>query len=715
MRGSPIYFSKKQLAIFWAAIFGFLTLTAITVLAQEPNLQIDPSKAPPPLCAPKNYNAQRFGAPVGDCWRLAGASNESDNGHGIITAGVPLSDSETCWVYWYALSPVPLGTRGSSYCPALDEMVRFTTSAERVADSGKFTINWTAATALSCTLSGKAPEVGNFSEDFSGDGSWIRGSRTYDFVKRGVYNFQFKCNGYADNSKSTAKTDITRNLTVFVGNIPPAPKVTLKIDPEQIKKGEQATLSWTSENVLSVSINQGIGIVGKTGSMKVSPGFTTRYTVTAAGEFAELGLARYSVSLSVIAENLAESAVPSAEVPPDVVEAVQQVQEKPVTDVQVNGQDDDLTVGVPSDIKISWNLDKYCIAYGSWLGIKTKAGMETRTLSSAGTYTYKLYCPGYGTDQVVVKAVGGAGGGSQEKLPVAEASVSTDGKNFFRSIRVEQGKAVKLWLSAGFDVNGDRIASRDDAGGWGTVLSKGGRCEWNSDLNQGVPEFDIAMENPTNAKYCTYYVGEVKFFDKPGVYNYGVLRLIQANGKVSNTSAINIAVQPPPPPDTPPIVDLRINGKENEVLLGAPAEYDLIWDVRNADTCSASGDWSGEKFLGGAQKFVTSTKKELTYTLTCVGKLGTTVKNMNVKVAELPVCDFSALPLVLDKSSVFDRQSALSWKCQFANTCSISPSTGASVGVFGTARVSPEVTTNYTLTCENLEGSSSFDQLIEVR
>lgn len=715
MRGSPIYFSKKQLAIFWAAIFGFLALTAVTVLAQEPNLQIDPTKAPPPLCTYNVYSQARWGP--NQCLGNAGRPIEYDGSYLILRyGGVPASGRDHCWIQFTSLNPVPLGSRGTTTCPPLDPMVRFTVSSNKIDNEGKFTINWTAATALSCTLSGKAPETGNFSENMDGNTGWIRGSRTYDFVKRGVYNFQFKCNGYVDNAKSTAKGDVTRNLTIFVGDIPPAPKVTLKIEPEQIKKGEQATLSWTSENALSVSINQGLGIVGKTGSVKVSPGFTTRYTITAAGEFAELGLARHSVSLRVISQDAEGSESPDLEVPEDVIDVAPTVQAKEITDVQVNGQDEDITVGVPTNVKVSWNLDKYCVAYGSWLGIKNKAGVETRPITKAGNYTYKLYCPGYGTDQVIVKAVGGSGsGGSAESLPVAEASISTDGKNFSRSIRVTQGETAKLWLSAGFDVTGDRLASRDDNGGWGRQLANGGRCEFNSDLNQGIPEFDIAVEDPENAKTCTYYLGEAKFFDKPGVYTYGSLRIVQENGKVSNVSSVNIAVQAPPPPDTPPVIDLRINGRENEVLLGAPAEYDLVWNVRNADTCSASGDWTGEKFLGGSQKFVTSTKKDLNYTLTCVGKLGTTVKNMSVKVAELPVCDFSALPLVLDKSSVFDKQSVLTWKCQFANTCSITPSTGASVGTFGNARVSPETTTNYTLTCENLEGNSSFDQLIEVR
>jgi hypothetical protein len=112
---------------------------------------------------------------------------------------------------------------------------------------------------------------------------------------------------------------------------------------------------------------------------------------------------------------------------------------------------------------------------------------------------------------------------------------------------------------------------------------------------------------------------------------------------------------------------------------------------------------------------VASTKRDLSYSLTCIGKLGTTTETILVKVAELPVCDFSALPTTLEKSSVFERESVLTWKCQFANTCSITPSTGVSTGTFGSVRVSPSLTTKYTLTCQNLDGSSSFDQEVELK
>ena len=718
MRGSPIYFSKKQLAAFWFAIFGFLTLTALSAFAQAPNLQIDPSAQQPPLCRWVTYASPRVqwgGSHYEMCYQYSGRPIKTIGSTVVAQyGGVPASGYRPsyCYLNQDMLAPVELGSRGSAICPPLDAAVQFTASEERISDGGKFTINWSAWTAKSCILSGKAPETGTFSQNFSGLSTYIEGSRTYDFVKRGVYNFQFKCNGYIDNSKSTAQGDITRNITIYVGNIPPPPKVDIKIEPATIKKGESATLSWTSENAIAVSINQNVGVVGKTGSIKVKPSVTTRYAITGSGEFAELGLARASVSLRVVAPDAVKvETAPEIVVPEDVpVEIKEEV--KPEVGLTVNGRKGSLTVSIPANLSINWKADQYCIAYGSWLGVKTKATTETRTLTKTGNYSYKLYCPGIGTEEVKVVAVGGTGGVS---LPVAEAGISLDGKNFAKSVRVTKGEKTHLWLTAGKDVTGDRRASRDDAGGWSTLMSAGGRCDWNYDLNRGVPVFDVGIADPKSAADCSVDLGEVTFYDEPGVYAYGVLRLVQSDGKVSAVSSVNIAVEPPPPPDTPPVISLKANGKENELLLGAPAVYDITWDVKNADTCEASGSWTGSRFLSGTQRFVSSEKKDFNYVLTCVGKLGTTVKNLAVKVAELPVCDFSALPILLEKSSVFDRQSVLTWKCQFANTCSISPSIGASVGTFGTARVSPIQTTTYSLTCENLEGSSSFDQLIEVR
>lgn len=58
---------------------------------------------------------------------------------------------------------------------------------------------------------------------------------------------------------------------------------TLNISPSSIKKGESAQLSWTSENADECTITPGIGKVQPQGSMMVTPGDTTSYTIVCTG------------------------------------------------------------------------------------------------------------------------------------------------------------------------------------------------------------------------------------------------------------------------------------------------------------------------------------------------------------------------------------------------------------------------------------------------
>ncbi len=87
---------------------------------------------------------------------------------------------------------------------------------------------------------------------------------------------------------------VTDSITVTV--IPPRPTVSLSVDPENIRRGESATLTWTSSNADTATINQGIGEVPATGSIMVSPRRTTRYTITVIGPG---GRARDSITIRV--------------------------------------------------------------------------------------------------------------------------------------------------------------------------------------------------------------------------------------------------------------------------------------------------------------------------------------------------------------------------------------------------------------------------------
>jgi len=66
--------------------------------------------------------------------------------------------------------------------------------------------------------------------------------------------------------------------------VKPAPMVTLSANPDTVDAGKCATLSWSSTDASSASIDQGIGSMDPNGSRQVCPASTTQYTITAMGE-----------------------------------------------------------------------------------------------------------------------------------------------------------------------------------------------------------------------------------------------------------------------------------------------------------------------------------------------------------------------------------------------------------------------------------------------
>jgi len=65
---------------------------------------------------------------------------------------------------------------------------------------------------------------------------------------------------------------------------PPArPTVTLQASSTFIQRGDSATLTWSSTNATSLTLNPTVGSVAPEGSSKVSPTESTTYTITATG------------------------------------------------------------------------------------------------------------------------------------------------------------------------------------------------------------------------------------------------------------------------------------------------------------------------------------------------------------------------------------------------------------------------------------------------
>ncbi len=89
----------------------------------------------------------------------------------------------------------------------------------------------------------------------------------------------------------TATTEYTLTVTDANGfsvqatatvTVTPAPTATLSADPTAIARGQSTTLEWTSSNGVTVEIvpDLGIGALGASGSVSVSPATSTIYTLT---------------------------------------------------------------------------------------------------------------------------------------------------------------------------------------------------------------------------------------------------------------------------------------------------------------------------------------------------------------------------------------------------------------------------------------------------
>lgn len=147
--------------------------------------------------------------------------------------------------------------------------------------------------------------------------------------------------------------------------------------------------------------------------------------------------------------------------------------------------------------------------------------------------------------------------------------------------------------------------------------------------------------------------------------------------------------------------------------INLPEQITLYWATKNADSCLASGDWSGVKQAGPLPYKSESFRKprgNYSFNLTCSGANSVASSTINTRVVQLPLCNFSANP-----SSISSGQtSTLSWDCDFADSCSIDQNIGAVNSISGTKQVQPNQTTAYTLICSNSDGQSSKQATINV-
>jgi len=228
----------------------------------------------------------------------------------------------------------------------------------------------------------------------------------------------------------------------------------------------------------------------------------------------------------------------------------------PVTvNLLINGSKTPAPVSVNTPITHSWastNADT-CAATGDWTGSKVVTGSEVTTPITSKTYTYTITCTntasgrtGTDTASIAVNALAG----DANKAPVAVATIGLNGGVGSSTVTVQQGVPVQVTLGA---------EGSSDPDGWTAAtkgVSTGGKCEWNSDLNQGSPTYEQAIQNPPTPASCNISLGSLTFNDAPGSYTYQLLKITDAAGATSNSGAATVIVTDGPTPTPSPILNV---------------------------------------------------------------------------------------------------------------------------------------------------------------
>ena len=173
------------------------------------------------------------------------------------------------------------------------------------------------------------------------------------------------------------------------------------------------------------------------------------------------------------------------------------------------------------------------------------------------------------------------------------------------------------------------------------------------------------------------------------------LTCTNATGSASDSATITVNALPAVP-------TVSLDADPDEILEGQNST--LTWTTSGADTCNASGGWSGSRTFSGNE--VVTPSATTTYTLTCNNAGGSSSDSETVAVSPLP--PMPTVSLSADPSAIHSGESStLTWVSTDADTCTASGAWSGSKTVSGNQLVSPTATSTYTLTCENEAGFAS--------
>lgn len=191
-------------------------------------------------------------------------------------------------------------------------------------------------------------------------------------------------------------------------------------------------------------------------------------------------------------------------------------------------------------------------------------------------------------------------------------------------------------------------------------------------------------------------------------------------GSFTDSATITVMGKAPTttPPVTPPATTTpTLTLVASSTLINYGSSTMLAWNSTNANSCTASDGWSGNKAVSGNQSV--SPTATTTYTLTCGNGGATTSQSVTINVASTsvpqapgPILSFTATP-----SSITDdtgASSTLSWSSSNTSYCLATNGWSGSKGLSGSQTVSPAATTTYTLSCGGAGGTTTLNAIVNV-
>ena len=149
--------------------------------------------------------------------------------------------------------------------------------------------------------------------------------------------------------------------------------------------------------------------------------------------------------------------------------------------------------------------------------------------------------------------------------------------------------------------------------------------------------------------------------------------------------------------------DVTVNLTANPATVPLNGETTLIWNSGNAESCTASGGWSGSRATSGQETISSLTLQNSTFTLSCSGTGGTAQDSVTVTI------DTAALSVELTASPASvpsDGSTTLTWVSSNADSCTASGDWSGSKDLSGSETIDGlTADSQFILTCSDADGS----------